>query len=143
MTTARFITLEGGEGVGKSTQLKALAAALRARGLDEARHARGPGDVAREHARDPVVVEALEVLAASDALGLGEVGDIASAEHRLDVREVGADAGPVLVAGGGRATEGGLEARVAEDGVHRAVVGRRGRRIGRARAGGERGCEGK
>jgi dTMP kinase len=32
--TARFITLEGGEGVGKSTQLKALAAALRARGLD-------------------------------------------------------------------------------------------------------------
>ena len=32
--TARFVTLEGGEGVGKSTQLKALAAALRARGLD-------------------------------------------------------------------------------------------------------------
>ena len=30
----RFISLEGGEGVGKSTQLKALAAALRARGLD-------------------------------------------------------------------------------------------------------------
>jgi dTMP kinase len=31
---ARFITLEGGEGVGKSTQAKSLAAALRARGLD-------------------------------------------------------------------------------------------------------------
>jgi dTMP kinase len=30
----RFVTLEGGEGVGKSTQLKRLAGALRARGLD-------------------------------------------------------------------------------------------------------------
>lgn len=34
MTPGRFITLEGGEGVGKTTQLNALAAALRARGLD-------------------------------------------------------------------------------------------------------------
>ncbi|MEA3012392.1 MAG: dTMP kinase [Sphingomonadales bacterium] len=32
--TGRFVTLEGGEGVGKSTQAKALAAALKARGLD-------------------------------------------------------------------------------------------------------------
>lgn len=30
----RFISLEGGEGVGKSTQAKALAAALRARGIE-------------------------------------------------------------------------------------------------------------
>ena len=33
MTRGRFISLEGGEGVGKSTQLAALAAALEGRGL--------------------------------------------------------------------------------------------------------------
>ncbi len=33
MTTARFITLEGGEGVGKTTQVELLAGTLRERGL--------------------------------------------------------------------------------------------------------------
>jgi len=34
MTRGRFITLEGGEGVGKSTQLRALTAAIAARGVE-------------------------------------------------------------------------------------------------------------
>lgn len=34
MSRGRFVTLEGGEGVGKSTQAKRLAAALRERGLE-------------------------------------------------------------------------------------------------------------
>lgn len=34
MAMGRFISLEGGEGVGKSTQMRALATALRARGVD-------------------------------------------------------------------------------------------------------------
>ncbi|WP_420145060.1 dTMP kinase [Sphingobium sp.] len=34
MSIGRFISLEGGEGAGKSTQLRALAAALRTRGLE-------------------------------------------------------------------------------------------------------------
>lgn len=48
----RFITLEGGEGVGKSTQLKALAAALRLRGLDVVETREPGGSVGAEAIRE-------------------------------------------------------------------------------------------
>jgi thymidylate kinase len=50
----KFITLEGGEGVGKSTQVLALAAALRERGLDivVTREPGGSEGAERARARD-------------------------------------------------------------------------------------------
>ncbi len=52
----RFVTLEGGEGVGKSTQLKALARALRARGV-EVVETREPGGSAGAEAIRALLLE--------------------------------------------------------------------------------------
>lgn len=54
--TGRFITLEGGEGVGKSTQARRLAAALRARGLDVV-ETREPGGSAGAEAIRALLLE--------------------------------------------------------------------------------------
>ena len=56
MTHGRFITLEGGEGVGKSTQIRALAAALSARGV-EAVATREPGGSAGAEAIRALLME--------------------------------------------------------------------------------------
>jgi dTMP kinase len=48
----KFISLEGGEGVGKSTQVKALAAALRGRGLDVIETREPGGSEGAEKIRD-------------------------------------------------------------------------------------------
>ena len=48
----RFITLEGGEGVGKSTQLKALARRLRERGLEVVETREPGGSEGAERIRD-------------------------------------------------------------------------------------------
>jgi len=56
MTRGRFITLEGGEGVGKSTQIRALAAALDARGI-EAVATREPGGSAGAEAIRALLME--------------------------------------------------------------------------------------
>jgi dTMP kinase len=74
MARGRFISLEGGEGVGKSTQLKALAQALRVRGI-EVLETREPGGsngaeeirqllLGGEHERWSVETEALLFAAA-------------------------------------------------------------------------------
>ena len=52
----RFISLEGGEGVGKSTQVRALAAALRTRGL-EVVETREPGGSAGAEAIRSLLLE--------------------------------------------------------------------------------------
>ena len=59
MPRGRFITLEGGEGVGKSTQLKALATALRARGLDVV-ETREPGGSAGAEAIRKLLLDGTE-----------------------------------------------------------------------------------
>ncbi|HET9810610.1 MAG TPA: dTMP kinase [Sphingomicrobium sp.] len=51
-TRGRFISLEGGEGVGKSTQLRALAAALRERGIDVVESREPGGSEGAEAIRD-------------------------------------------------------------------------------------------
>jgi dTMP kinase len=52
----RFVSLEGGEGVGKSTQSRALAAALRARGIDVV-ETREPGGSAGAEAIRALLLE--------------------------------------------------------------------------------------
>lgn len=54
--TGRFITLEGGEGVGKSTQIHALAAAIEARGI-ETLATREPGGSAGAEAIRTLLME--------------------------------------------------------------------------------------
>lgn len=56
MTRGRFITLEGGEGVGKSTQIRAIAAALAAQGI-EAVVTREPGGSAGAEAIRTLLME--------------------------------------------------------------------------------------
>ena len=55
MTRGRFITIEGGEGAGKSTQLRRLADALSARGVD-CRLTREPGGTAGAEAIRELIV---------------------------------------------------------------------------------------
>ncbi|OHD09102.1 dTMP kinase [Sphingopyxis sp. RIFCSPHIGHO2_12_FULL_65_19] len=51
MTRGRFVTLEGGEGVGKSTQIRALAAVLQSRGIETVATREPGGSVGAEAIR--------------------------------------------------------------------------------------------
>ena len=59
MTSGRFITLEGGEGVGKSTQIRSLSAAFEERGL-EVVATREPGGSAGAEAIRTLLMEGSE-----------------------------------------------------------------------------------
>ncbi len=65
---ARFVTIEGGEGVGKSTLARALAAALAARGIDAA--------VTREPGGTPLAESIRELLLAPRAEVLPPVAEL-------------------------------------------------------------------
>ncbi|GGC56624.1 dTMP kinase [Chelatococcus reniformis] len=73
----RFITFEGGEGAGKSTQLRQLAAALRARGIDVV--------ITREPGGSPRAEEIRTYLLAGHARDLGATAEaVLFSAARLD-----------------------------------------------------------
>ena len=76
--TGRFITLEGGEGVGKSTQIRALAAAIEARGI-ETLATREPGGSAGAEAIRTLLMEGSDDR--WDARSGEEQGFAARADH--------------------------------------------------------------
>ena len=65
--SGRFITLEGGEGVGKSTQIRALAVALAERGVDVVA-TREPGGSAGAEAIRALLVENARMRAEEERL---------------------------------------------------------------------------
>jgi dTMP kinase len=68
MTQGRFITLEGGEGVGKSTQAHMLADALRGRGIEVLLTREPGGTVGAEAIRGLLLDSKLEIGARTEAL---------------------------------------------------------------------------
>jgi dTMP kinase len=68
MTKGRFITLEGGDGVGKSTQVQELAQALRAHGLEVITTREPGGTQGAEHIRALLLDPAQAWSAKSEAL---------------------------------------------------------------------------
>jgi dTMP kinase len=68
MNRGRFISLEGGEGVGKSTQLRALAEALKQRGIEVLVTREPGGSEGAEKIRDLLLARSMEWGAWAEAL---------------------------------------------------------------------------
>jgi dTMP kinase len=68
MNRGRFISLEGGEGVGKSTQLRALAEALKHRGIEVLVTREPGGSEGAEKIRDLLLARSMEWGAWAEAL---------------------------------------------------------------------------
>lgn len=124
-TRGRFITFEGGEGTGKSTQSKRLAAALQARGLDVV--------LTREPGGSPAAETIRGLLLSGRAKPLGVLGEAylfaaARIDHVAELIEPALDRGAFVIcdrfADSSRVyqgTAGGLPADVVDELVDAAI----------------------
>ncbi|MDR3201627.1 MAG: dTMP kinase [Bifidobacteriaceae bacterium] len=126
MTDGRFIALEGGDGSGKTTQARLLAAALAARGYNDITVTREPGGTALGGQIRAALLHGGEVTPRAEAL-------LYAADRAQHVAEVVA---PALARGGIVLTDRYIDSSIAYQGEGRALPEAEVRAVNRFGAGG-------